>query len=380
MAAWDALAATDPESAVTHLVEALGTAVRQANPIAQFGQTHGASYYVLTSQKEHVIRAALFALPEREDGVARIIYCIDSSADSTCINRNVVKNKRREWRSQTVPLCMLMCAFAERASDDAVYVAHCSEGRQAHAWFTQSLLRLDSPRRVPGAVRRYIDDQHRSYTWRGLFAGEWFGGAICGVRLSEQRIDTILCLLAGRQWASQAAPMFARPCSLLDRAAAAYRGPLHADALPVDVLARTAACAWYRVCTEVPLASGRLPHGHALAGIARALGVEPTTAQLERPELLCVRLAEPAVAEMVRTRYGVEPIRGPFAYAGSRELHRLWGALCDHAPGTRVDTLTLCVVRSYAAQNQIALSADDEVDARRLFARLAVFAAQPYMQ
>ncbi|AGO85499.1 hypothetical protein psal_cds_1202 [Pandoravirus salinus] len=384
MAAWDALATTDPESAVTHLVEALGTAVRQdENSTAQFGQTHGTSYYVLTSQKESVIRAALFALPEREDGVARIVYCVDSSADSTCIDRNVVKNKWHEgpvaWRSPTVPLYMLMCAFADRASDDNAHVAHWSENRQAHAWFTQSLVRLDSPRRVPDTVRRYIDEQHQSYRWRGLFAGEWFGGAICGVRLAEERIDAILCLIAGRQWASRAVSVFAQPGSLLDRAAAAYRGPLCAGVLPVDVLARTAAYAWHRVCTETPLAPGRLPHGHALVDIARAFDVEPTRAQLERPELLCVRLAEPAVAVMVRSRYGVEPVRGPFLYAGDHEFHRLWRALCDQAPGTRPGVKTLHVVHCHAARNRIALGADDEADTQRLYARLAVFAAQPYM-
>ncbi|BCU02976.1 hypothetical protein [Pandoravirus japonicus] len=379
MAALDGLATTDPEAAATQLVEALDTSVRRraisprASPIERDRRP---TYFVLTSEKDGVVRAALFALPDADDdGIAHIVLCIDYSLRGARIDGHIVKN--RLWRDPRLGcpypdfVCLLLRAFADRA-DSAYSGALRPRIRVASDWFTQPLARLSSPRDVPHAVRRYIDNPHESYRWHGTFQGEWMSGVLHGIRLDEARIEVIVCLLAGRRCADRASSLFASPQSLLDRASAAYRGPLRVGVLPLDVLARTAGRAWHRVCMETPLPSGRLPHGDALVDIARAFGVEPTRAQLERPELLCARLAEPAIAEMVRSRYGLEPVRVPVAFGALYHCAQLWASLADCAPGTRPDPETLHCLAQCASRNGVTLDADDGTDAQRLYARMAV--------
>lgn len=382
MAALDGLATTDPEAAATQLVEALGASGRckavapRASPIERDPRP---TYFVLTSEKDGVVRAALFALPDADgDGIARIVLCIDYALRGTRIDGHVVKN--RLWRDPRLGcsypdfVYLLLRAFADRA----VYADSTCSGAlrpricAASDWFTRPLARLSSPRDVPYAVRRYIDGPHESYRWHGTFQGEWMSGVLHGIRLGEARIENIVCLLAGRRCADRASSLFASPRSLLDRASAAYRGSLRAGVLPSDVLARAAARAWHRVCVETPLPSGRLPHGDTLLDIARGFDVEPTPAQLERPELLCARLAEPAVAEMVRSRYGLDPVRVPVAFGALYHCAQLWASLADCAPGTRPDPETSHCLAQCASRNGVTLDADDKVDAQRLYARMAV--------
>ncbi|AGO83179.1 hypothetical protein pdul_cds_933 [Pandoravirus dulcis] len=384
MAALDGLATTDPEAAATQLVEALDTSVRckavapRASPIERDPRP---AYFVLTSEKDGVVRAALFALPDANgDGIAHIVLCIDYALRGARIDGHVVKN--RLWRDPRLGcsypdfVCLLLRAFADRAvyADSTCSGALRPRIRAASAWFTRPLARLSSPRDVPHAVRRYIDSPHESYRWHGIFQGEWMSGVLHGIRLDEARVEVIVCLLAGRRCADRTSSLFASPRSLLDRASAAYRGPLRAGVLPLDVLARTAARAWHRVCMETPLPSGRLPHGDALVDIARAFGVEPTRAQRERPELLCARLAEPAIAEMVRSRYGLEPVRVPIAFGALSHCAQLWASLADCAPGTRPDPETSHCLAQYASRNGVTLDTDDKADAQRLYARMAVLA------
>lgn len=381
MTALDGLATTDPEAAAVQLVEALGASSRckaipaRASPIERDPVP---TYFVLTSEKDGVMRAALFALGDADgDGSAHIVLCIDYSLRGTRIDGHIVKN--RLWRNpplgRSYPdfVCLLLRAFADRAD-----LAHTGvlrpENRAASAWFTRPLTRLSSPRDVPHAVRRYIDNPHESYRWHGIFQGEWMGGVLHGTRLDEARVEVIVCLLAGRRCADRTSSLFASPRSLLDRASAAYRGPLRAGVLPEDVLARTAARAWHRVCMETPLPSGCLPHGDVLVDIARAFGVGPTRAQRERPELLCARLAEPAIAEMVRSRYGLEPVRVPIAFGALSHCAQLWASLAGCAPGTRPDPETLHCLAQCASRNGVTLDADDKTDAQRLYARMAVLA------
>nr|UMO78314.1 hypothetical protein [Pandoravirus belohorizontensis] len=379
MAALDALATTDPEAAAAQLVEALGASTRRdaMTPHASVECDHVPTYFVLTSEKDGVMRAALFALPDPYtdgDGSAHIVLCIDYSLRG---DGHIVKN--RLWRnprlSRSYPdfVCLLLRAFADRADLAQTGVLHPGV-RAASAWFTRPLARLPSPRDVPHAVRRYIDKPRESYRWHGIFQGEWMSGVLHGIRLDEARVEVIVCLLAGRRCADRTSSLFASPRSLLDRASAAYRGPLRTDVLPVDVLARTAARAWHRVCMETPLPSGCLPHGDALVDIARAFGVEPTRAQRERPELLCARLAEPAIAEMVRSRYGLEPMRVPIAFGALSHCAQLWASLAGCAPGTRPDPETSRCLAQCASRNGVTLDADDKADAQRLYARMAVLA------
>lgn len=81
------------------------------------------------------------------------------------------------------------------------------------------------------------------------------------------------------------------PPSLVDIAAAAYRGPIHAGAAPAEVLDAVAVSTWDRACAAAALPDGTLPEARRLVDVARLWGHEPDGAEAARPELLCAPLA-----------------------------------------------------------------------------------------
>lgn len=114
--------------------------------------------------------------------------------------------------------------------------------------------------------------------------------------LGECQLVLALRLFAGQVVARRAvaAAQAARtvvPPSLVDVAAAAYRGPMHADAAPAEVLDAVAVSTWDRVCAAPALPDGTLPDARRLVDVARLWGHEPDGAETTRPELLCASLA-----------------------------------------------------------------------------------------
>nr|UMO78607.1 hypothetical protein [Pandoravirus belohorizontensis] len=104
--------------------------------------------------------------------------------------------------------------------------------------------------------------------------------------------------------------------SLMSSAAATigrWRGPgpyPQVSALPDAARDAAAFATWQSVCSAAyDPSTGRLDGADRLVDVAHALGVEPTRAQIERPERLCPDLLDAAIRAGVRSNYpGVAPL------------------------------------------------------------------------
>ncbi|QBZ81166.1 hypothetical protein pclt_cds_573 [Pandoravirus celtis] len=143
--------------------------------------------------------------------------------------------------------------------------------------------------------------------------------SLVGVRAALlTECDTALALrLSAAQVAAQdlqplarVAPRMRSVPSLASTAAATigrWRGPgpySQVSALPYTARDAAAFATWQSVCSAAyDPSSGRLGGVDRLVDVAHALGVEPTPAQIERPERLCPDLLDAAVRAGVRGNY-----------------------------------------------------------------------------
>ncbi|AGO85096.1 hypothetical protein psal_cds_950 [Pandoravirus salinus] len=393
-----ALAADEPEMAATQLVEALGLSTRQTREAADPPETEFPSalsqdewadsvidrrgdgldgcdpdraYFVLVSQNHPTrTRVTLFVLAPA-DSTAFPVESYSFARDGAGIraSRKYLPHSDERLLGELAQAASVygrsipafLRAFAERANGDF------ADAGLAPPWFTRSLVPLASTHDVPAPVRRGID-----LVFGPDGTASWLTGALGGAWFNDCQLTLVLRMLSEREGVQQASHLFPVPRSLLDRAAAAYRGPLRADIVPIDVVARTAARTWLNVCMADPLPSGRVPRADALLDVARVFGVEPDDAQRQRPELLCGTLARPAVTEIARSHYGVAPAPGPYAGPPNPDAVRRWRQVCDLPAGVRPNSRVVRDLVAYAKRRGIALDADDVADPRRLCARLAV--------
>ncbi|AVK76670.1 hypothetical protein pneo_cds_1063 [Pandoravirus neocaledonia] len=209
----------------------------------------------------------------------------------------------------------------------------------------------------------------------------WLGTTTRVSLFDERRLQLLLCLSADRQAATEASSLFTLcgNASLVDRAAAAYRGRIEPTCMPDDIIRRAAAYAWHSICTEARLASGHLPRADNLVDVARTLGIEPSPLQQKHPELLCGMLAEPAIVEIARSRYSIEPIS--CRTAKTRRTYKSWLADIWRRAGSALhepvddDTYDLINWLEFAG---IEIDAQDKADTRRLFVRLAAYMIVPF--
>ncbi|AGO85268.1 hypothetical protein psal_cds_1062 [Pandoravirus salinus] len=245
-------------------------------------------------------------------------------------------------------------------------------------WLSRAMVTLSQATgNLPPDVMAIV---HRQVVENDADQEAWFGGRMRISFFEERRLQLLLRLFADRQAARLASPLFGvSGASLVDRAAAVCRGRFDSRRIPVDIVGRAAAYAWHSICTEKPLESGRLPRADDLVAVARALGIDPDPMQRQYPELLCGVLAEPAVVEIARSRYSIEPIpsdagkmpRNPTAC----QLWR-WTHASRSPPGTRIDKYTGPLV-TWLERKDIWMSLQDKADARRFYVRLAAYMVPP---
>ncbi|AGO85271.1 hypothetical protein psal_cds_1064 [Pandoravirus salinus] len=264
------------------------------------------------------------------------------------------------------------------ATDDSVGDTVARVHKQIRAWYADDRRCNDDGNsgRDTGAIKRDDGDVDN----KNDGAEAWLGMVTRVSLFNERRLQLLLRLSADRQAAIEASPLFVLcgDASLVDRAAAAYRGRLERGCMPDDIIRRAAAYAWHGICTEARLASGHLPRADDLVDVARALGVEPDPLQQKYPELLCGVLAEPAIVEIARSRYSIEPISRS---AGKRpRAYRWWLASAWRRTGSTLhepldgksNALIGCL--EFAG---VEIDPQDKADARRLFVRLAACMIAP---
>lgn len=139
---------------------------------------------------------------------------------------------------------------------------------------------------------------------------------VCAALLTECSLALALRLSAAQvaaqdlQPLARVAPRMRSVPSLASTAAATigqWRGPgpySQVSALPYTARDAAAFATWQSVCSAAyDPSSGRLGGVDRLVDVAHALGVEPTPAQIERPERLCPDLLDAAVRAGVRGNY-----------------------------------------------------------------------------